>query len=110
MKIVKTTATVLISGLLITGAIVPAWAASPASEGSTVAQASSANSVVQAATAFLAAPEFPPLRNRPNALSNCKPGHMYSAHNIVGDPQACMMGTYNGIGGYRSAMAGVPAL
>jgi hypothetical protein len=110
MKILKTTTTVLISGLLITGAIGPAWAAPPASEGSTVAQASSATTVLLAATAFLAAPEFPPDRNRPNALSNRKPGHMYSAHDIVGDPQACIMGGYNGLGGYHSMMAGVPAL
>ena len=110
MNIVRTTTAAVISWFLMSSAFAPGWAAPPSSEAPTVAQATLSTSVVQAATAFLAAPEFPRVRNRPNALSNCKPGHMYSAHDIVGDPEACIMGSYSGIGNYHSMVAGVPAL
>jgi len=110
MKIGRTTTVALISGFLMSGALAPAWSGSPANDGLTVAQATSANPVVQAASSILAAPEFPRGRLRPDALNNCKPGHMYSAHDIVGDPQACIMGSFSGLDGVHSTMGGVPAL
>jgi hypothetical protein len=110
MRIVRTTTVALISGFLMSGAFAPAWSRQPVSDGQTVAQATSANPVVQAAGSILAAPEFPQVRNRLEALSNCKPGHMYSAHDIVGDPQACIMGSFSGLDGVHSTVAGVPAL
>ena len=94
----------------MSGAFAPAWASPPVSDGRTVAQATSANPVVQAASNILAAPEFPRTGIRPDALSNCKPGHMYSAHDIVGDPQACIKGSLSGIDGVHSTVTGVPAL
>jgi hypothetical protein len=110
MKIVRTTTAVLISGLLMSGAVAPAWSAPPVSDGLTVAHATSANSVVQAAGTILAAPEFPRIRVRQDTPNNCKPGQMYSAHDVVGDPQACITGSISGIDGVRSTVAGVPAL
>jgi hypothetical protein len=110
MKIVRITTAALISGFLISGAFAPAWSAPPVSHGLTVAKATSANSAVQAAGTILAAPEFPRIRVRPDALNNCKPGQMYSAHDIVGDPQACIMGGISGIDGVWSTVAVVPAL
>jgi hypothetical protein len=98
MKILKTTTVALISGLLMSGAGVPAWSATAVGQGSTVAQASSTNTAVQSATSILSSPEFPRVRSRPNAMNNCRPGHMYSAHDIVGDPQTCIMGTIGNIG------------
>jgi hypothetical protein len=108
--IVRTTTAALVSGFLMSGAFAPAWSAPAVREGLTVAQATPANSVVQAAGTILAAPEFPQIRVRPDALNNCKPGQMYSAHDIVGDPQACIMGGISGIDGVRPTVAGVPAL
>jgi hypothetical protein len=110
MKIVRTTTAALISGFLMSGAFAPAWSARPVSEGLTVAQATSANSVVQAAGTIFAAPEFPRIHIRPDAPNNCKPGQMYSAHDIIGDPQVCIMGSVSGIDGVRPTVAGVPAL
>ena len=94
----------------MSGAFAPAWSAPSVSEGLKVAQAASGNPVVQAASTIFAAPEFPRIRARPDALNNCKPGQMYSAHDIVGDPQACIMGSVSGIDGVRPTVAGVPAL
>src|ERR1700745_170360 len=91
MKIARTTAAALISGLVMSGVSVRAWSAPPVSEGPTVAQVASANPVLQPASGILAAPEFSRIQQiRREAKSNCKPGQMYSAHDIVGDPQACI--------------------
>lgn len=48
--------------------------------------------------------------NRPETVDNCKPGHMYSAHDVVGDPEACIQGSFSGIDGVRSTVGGIPAL
>lgn len=97
MTIVRTTAAALISGLLM-GACVPAWSATPSSDGLTVAQATSTKTTVQSATTVLGSPEFPRFDSRPDAEKNCKPGQKYTAYDIVGDSQACIMGSVNGIG------------
>jgi hypothetical protein len=107
MKILRTTAAAVISSFLMGGAGIPAWSAST-SQGLTVAQATSTNAIVQPAT-VLGSPEFPRFDRRPEAEKNCKPGHMYSAHDIVGDPQACIMGGFS-FGSTRSTVAAVPAL
>jgi hypothetical protein len=107
MKIVRTTAAALISGLLMSGVSVPAWSAPPVLTG---AQVASAKPVLQAAGGILAAAEFPRIQQiRPQAQSNCKPGHMYSADDIVGDPQACIMGGVSGFDGVHPTVAGVAA-
>jgi hypothetical protein len=109
MKIVRRTAAAVIS-LLISGAVVQAWSAPPTSEGLTATQVASAKAVLQPASDVLAAPEFPRIQQiRPKAQNNCKPGQMYSAHDIVGDPQACIIGSVSGVDGVRSTAA-VPAL
>jgi hypothetical protein len=111
MKIVRTTAAAVISSLLISGAVVRAWSAPPTSERLTVTQVASAKAVLQLASDVLAAPEFPRIQQiRPEAQNNCKPGQMYSAHDIVGDPQACIMGSVSGVHGVHSTAAAVPAL
>src|SRR5215831_12643964 len=99
MKIFKTTTVALISGLLMSGAGVPAWSATPVSQGSTVAQASLTNTAVQSATSVLGSLEFPRVDSRPDPVKSCKPGRMYSAHDVVGDPQACIMGSFSGLDG-----------
>ncbi len=109
MKIVRTTVAALISGLLMGGACVPAWSAMPMSERSTVAQVTSTKTTVQSATTVLGSPEFPRFDSRPDAERNCKPGHLYTAHDIVGDPQACIIGGVSGFGA-RPTIGAVPAL
>jgi hypothetical protein len=79
------------------------------SEGLIVAQTNSASTTVQPATTVLGSPEFPRFDSRPDAEKNCKPGHMYSAHDIVGDPQACIMGSVSGVSA-RPTISGTPAL
>jgi hypothetical protein len=109
MKILRTTAAAVISSFLMGGACVPAWSATPMSEGLTVAQTNSANTTVQPAITVLGSPEFPRFDSRPDAEKNCyKPGQMYSAHDVVGDPQTCIMGRFSGFGG--AAAAAVPVL
>ena len=110
MRFVRTTTAALVSRFLMSGAYALAWSAPPMSHGLTGAQATSANSVVQAAGTILAAPEFPQNHVRPDALNNCKQEQMYSAHDIVGDPQACIMRGISRIDGVRSTVAGAPAL
>ena len=110
MKIVRTTAAALISGLLI-GVSVPGWSAPPVSAGLTGAQVASAKPVLQAG--ILAAPEFPRFQQiRPEAQTNCMPGHVYSADDIVGNPQACIMGNsgIGGIAGIDGVAIGAPGL
>jgi hypothetical protein len=113
MKIVRTTAAALISGLLLSGVSAPAWSAPPVGEGLTVAQVASATPVLQPASGILAAPEFARIQQiRPEAQTHCKPGHMYSAHDIVGDPQACILGNGGigsvvGIGGVAIGASGL---
>ena len=98
MKIVKTTAVALISGLLVGGACLPAWSALSTSEALTVAQATSTKTTAQSAATVLGSPELPQVDIRPGILKNCKPGQMYSAHDMVGDPEACIMGSFSGVG------------
>jgi hypothetical protein len=64
---------------------------------------------LQAAGGILAAAEFPRIQQiRPQTQSNCKPGQMYSAHDVVGDPQTCIMQSISGLGGVP--VAGAPGL
>jgi hypothetical protein len=86
----------------------PAWSA-PTSQGLTVAQATVPKTTVEPAIAVLGSSEFPRFDSRPDAVKNCKPGHMYSAHDVVGDPQVCIMGSVSGFGA-QPTIGGVPAL
>jgi hypothetical protein len=104
MRILKTITAALVLGLVCTASI-PAWSAPSGSEKLTVAEAAPANPVVQAANSILAAPEFPQIRTQRKVLNNCKAGRIYSAHDIVGDPETCIMGSVSGVDGARVAPA-----
>jgi len=99
MKIVKTTAAALISGFLMGGVCVPAWSATTTGEPLTVAKATTSKITDPSTVVVLGSPESPRVDSRPDILKNCKPGQMYSAHDIVGDPQACIMGSVGIFGG-----------
>lgn len=45
---------------------------------------------------WVTAAEFPRSNRRPDTV--CKPGHMYSEHDVIGDPQACIMGRFAAYG------------
>jgi hypothetical protein len=110
MNIVKTTAVVLMSGLLIGAACMPAWSAAnnPAAR-SAANNPAAPTASAEVMPANTAAPSllairvlFGPSVDEPaphKDQMNCKAGHLYSQHDIVGDPQACIMGRLTVIGG-----------
>jgi len=104
MRILKATTAALVLGL-VSGASLPAWSAPSGSKVLPVAEATPANPVVQAPNSVLGAPEFPQIRIQPKVLNKCKAGHIYSAHDIVGDPETCIMGSVSGVDGVRVAPA-----
>ena len=92
MKILKMSAAAVISSLVIGSASIPAWA------GTTGAQ--SVNASLEVATVNEFAPSAfaerswlePSAANaRPKVTNNCRPGHVYSQHDLVGDPESCIM-------------------
>ena len=86
MNIVKTTAVALMSSLLIGGACVRAWSAANNSAAPTAsAEVMPANTAAPALLALRVL--FGPSVDD------------YSQHDIVGDPQACIMGRLTVIGG-----------
>ena len=98
MKITMRVAAVVTSVLLM-GASAPGWAAMPvndmavASPAVVIARAIDSLSVpvslLEPSSALQAARQDP---------DNCKAGHVYSQHDIVGDPQACIKGLFT-VGG-----------
>jgi len=112
MRFGRRTTVALISAFLVSGAVARAWSAAPPSDHPKAAQVASASAGLQPASGVLAAPEFPRFQKiRPEAHNNCQPGQLYSAHDIVGDPQACIMGNSSPIGGGIGRVpAAAPAL
>jgi hypothetical protein len=93
MKIVKTTAAALLSSLIIGAACMPAWSATsstPAPISANVILAKNVTGSLPAARSWL---DPSPVDTAPRPdQTNCKAGHVYSQHDIVGDPRACIMG------------------
>jgi hypothetical protein len=106
MSFLKPSTAALVSAILMIGAFAPAWSASPGNDHITVAKANSSNAALNTAATILGAMEFPRVRPRTDAERNCKPGHLYSADNIVGDPRACIMGTFSGVSGISATVGG----
>jgi hypothetical protein len=101
MNIVKTTAVALMSSLLIGAACMPPWSAAnnPAAPTAS-AEVMPANTAAPSLLAIRVL--FGPSVDEPTPHKdqmNCKAGHLYSQHDIVGDPQACIMGRLTVIGG-----------
>ena len=94
MNIVKTTAAALVSSLLIGGACMPAWSAAnnpaaPTGSAEVIPNNTVAPSLLAIRALFgSSVDEATPHRDQ----MNCKAGHLYSQHDIVGDPQACIIG------------------
>jgi hypothetical protein len=108
MKILKMSAAALISSLVIGSASIPAWA------GPIDAQSVTASVEVATADEFLPSTvaerswlEPSAANARPTVTNNCRPGHVYSQHDLVGDPESCIMQgvTLPGSGGTVAAVA-----
>jgi hypothetical protein len=105
MKIFKTTAIALMSGLLISAASMPAGSATGKDQvmiaenmptkGGAPSSLGVPSPVEQARTAFVSP------RNQPN----CRPSHLYT-DGVVGDPDSCIMGDILSVGSHGSGVAG----
>jgi hypothetical protein len=89
MSILKTTAAVLVSGLLI-GAVGPASSASAQqsqqpSTPSAAAQTSNSSPAVLSILGMI----IPQVEHEVQTQPHCKAGQLYSQHDVVGDPQSC---------------------
>jgi hypothetical protein len=94
MNIVKTTAAALMSSLLMGVASVPAWSAANNPTAPTAyAEVVPANTVAPSLLVIRGVVGPSVVEAAPHQdQTNCKAGHLYSQHDMVGDPQACIMG------------------
>jgi hypothetical protein len=105
MKIMTTTTAVFISIVLLTSAFAPALSASSTTD-MRVAEASSSNPAMQSTISPYGGAEVSQVFSRPAAERKCKAGHIYSAHNIVGHPLACIRGAVPGVSDISSMVGG----
>jgi hypothetical protein len=108
MNIVKTASAAVIAGLvMVSAAPIPVRAAVTGS-GSANAEVASAADRSPAATVehswFM-----PSAANQRHESMTCRPGHIFSQHDVVGDPESCIMQGAS-VGGARGTATGVPAL
>jgi hypothetical protein len=99
----KRTAILMMSGLLLGTACARGWAedrtaTAPVSVGAAVADPGD-TSLLGLLTPFLTDSVTHEVQK------NCKPGHLYSQHDVVGDPEACFMNRFNVPGGVAAAPA-----
>lgn len=91
MKILKMSAAALISSLVIGSASIPAWAGTTGARSVTAAvEVVTSNEFAPSAVAERSWLEPSGANVRPKATNNCRPGHVYSQHDIVGDPESCI--------------------
>jgi hypothetical protein len=89
MNIFKTTAVAVISALVIGTA--PAWSGTVDSRPVlATAQVISSNSSAPSGTAGRSSLEPSAPNARPKDSGNCRPGQVYSQHDVVGDPESCI--------------------
>lgn len=99
-------AVVLLVPSLLFGIGAPAWAGT-AAQAVPQAQTTSAgiadNSLLGMLKSVLAGADPDPRQPK----NRCKASQMYSQHDVVGDPEACIMGRYT-VGGGSTAAGGLP--
>jgi len=93
MSILKTTAVMLVSGLLI-GTARPAWSASAQQSQqmptrSAAAQTSHDSPLVLSILGMI----IPQVEHEVQTQPHCTASQLYSQHDVVGDPQSCFMST-----------------
>jgi hypothetical protein len=99
-------AVVLLIPSLLFGIGAPAWSGTAEQAAPTNAQvmpASSSNTLLGLLNSVLTGTDPTPRQPK----SQCKASHMYSQHDVVGDPEACIMGRYT-IGNGSTAVGSVP--
>ena len=102
----KRTAALLGFGLLLSFGV-PAWCGEPAAPAANV-QAAAANPYGNSLMGMLNSVLTGSTTDQRKPEKHCKASQLYSQHDVVGDPEACIMGTYTlGTGGNGSA-AGIP--
>jgi hypothetical protein len=87
-----------LAGFLMIGASPSTWANPPSSETTGANQAPATTSRADRSLLGMLAPILTdPAQHAPQ--KTCKPGTLYSAHDVVGDPDACFMGRLDGRSG-----------
>ena len=108
MGISKTAAVLLVTSLWL-GIGVPAWSGTAQQALATNAQVMPAspndNTLLGMLNSVLTGTE--PGQRQPKSL--CKASHLYSQHDVVGDPEACIKGRLT-IGTGSTAIGGVPSV
>jgi hypothetical protein len=90
MKIFKMSAAAVISSLVFGTAAIPAWSGTTGTQSVTAAvQAVASNTFATVGNADRSWLEPSAANARTEATANCKPGHVYSQHDVVGDPDSC---------------------
>lgn len=108
MKILKMSAAAVISSLVIGSASIPAWAGTTGAQSVTAAvEVVTSNEFAPSAVAERSWLEPSGANARPKATNNCRPGHVYSQHDIVGDPESCIKQGVT-LSGSRGTVAAVP--
>jgi hypothetical protein len=106
MSISKKAMVLLVPGMLF-GLGAPAWSGSPdrqpAATATMVPASPYGNTLLGMLSSVLTDTDTTP----PQRKDQCKASHLYSQHDVVGDPEACFMGHYN-FGSGSSSAAGVP--
>jgi hypothetical protein len=90
MSIIKTASVAIISGLVMVSAASLSAHAAMTGSGSINADVVSTGDVGPAPNAehnWL----MPSAANRRSQSTNCKPGRIFSQHDVVGDPESCIM-------------------
>jgi hypothetical protein len=93
MGILKKTAAVMISGLVIGTACVPAWSATANDPAPVNAQVMPADASGGSLLGILNSALTDTPRHEPQ--KDCKSPSLYSQHDVVGDPEACFLGRVN---------------
>ena len=102
----KRTTALLGFGLLMSfGA--PAWCGEPATPATNV-EAASANPDANSLMSMLNSVVNGSTTDRRKPDNHCKASQLYSQHDVVGDPEACIMGTYTLGTGSNGSAAGIP--
>jgi hypothetical protein len=109
MNIVKTASVAIISGLVMVSAASISARAAVTGSGSVNAEVASAADPSPGANVehyWL----MPSAANQRHESMNCRPGHIFSQHDVVGDPESCIMQGASLPGGRGIATAVTPAL
>ena len=91
MKIRKMTAAAVISSVVIGSAVHSGWSGTTGTQSVTAAvEVVPSSNFVPSGVAERSWLEPSAANAWPKATTNCRPGHVYSQHDIVGDPESCI--------------------